>query len=105
MFEDEMVHIECAMTIKRGWEQSCHIVTSVGMEYRFAQSKDYNMGINTTFTIIGISLANCCAALFNTTSTMIKSQVIKVGNAGEGSWTTYGSFLMTPCSQSPFLAL
>ena len=55
----------------------------------------YSVGWHTWAAIIALSLSNCCAVFVNTTNTVIKFQVMTVGDASLASWIANGNFLLT----------
>lgn len=65
------------------------------MVYEEEEAPDYKVGFKTMLAIFALSLANCCATLSNTTNTIIKFQVMSVGNSNEASWIANGNFLLT----------
>ena len=93
--KDDTIHVESAINDTRDGGQTSQSAGLGGMEYEFEQSNDYSVGVKTMLAIFALSLANCCATLSNTTNTIIKFQVISVGNAGEASWIANGNFLLT----------
>lgn len=59
------------------------------------EARDYRAGWHTWAAIIALSLSNCCAVFVNTTNTIIKFQVMSVGDAPLASWIANGNFLLT----------
>ena len=55
----------------------------------------YKLGLKTFLAITGLALANCCAALTNTTNTIIQFQVKDVGGSNLASWIANSNFLLT----------
>lgn len=68
-------------------------VTTLGSANRV--SEDYSVGLRTSFAIIALALANCCATLSNTTNTIIKFQIMSVGGSADASWIANSNFLLT----------
>jgi MFS family permease len=59
------------------------------------EARGYHAGWHTWAAIIALSLSNCCAVFVNTTNTIIKFQVMSVGDAPLASWIANGNFLLT----------
>ncbi|PNP75972.1 hypothetical protein FNYG_10530 [Fusarium nygamai] len=55
----------------------------------------YRVGWKTLMAVFALSMANCCAAIANTTNTIIHFQVMDLGGAGNQAWISNANLLVT----------
>ncbi|KAK5034817.1 hypothetical protein LTR13_005999 [Exophiala sideris] len=84
----EQHHVESASDIP---------IDPISAPLREEQDPNYKLGWRSGLAITALALANCCAALTNTSNTSIRFQVASVGGANLASWIGNASFLLTLC--------
>ncbi|KAH7195257.1 major facilitator superfamily domain-containing protein [Fusarium oxysporum] len=55
----------------------------------------YQVRWKTLMAVFALSMANCCAAIANTTNTIIHFQVMDLGDAGKQAWISNANLLVT----------
>ena len=88
--KNEIQHAEQSMEGTREQPQLYKQIT-----YEEEPVTGYSVGWHTWVAIIALSLSNCCAVFVNTTNTVIKFQVMTVGDSSLASWIANGNFLLT----------
>ncbi|KAF5963171.1 PEP5-like drug facilitator, partial [Fusarium bulbicola] len=56
---------------------------------------DYEVRWKTLMAVFALSMANCCAAIANTTNTIIHFQVMDLGGASKQAWISNTNLLVT----------
>ncbi|KAJ0116963.1 hypothetical protein J7T55_003377 [Diaporthe amygdali] len=81
--------------------ETSHLERTISQPLNGAQSSEdeptsiYRVGWRTLMAIVALSMANACAAIANTTNTIIRFQVMSLGDAKNASWIANANFLMT----------
>ncbi|KAI1613941.1 major facilitator superfamily permease [Exophiala viscosa] len=81
-------HVETALDVP---------INPGSVSFQEEQDVQYKLGWRSALAITALALANCCAALTNTSNTTIRFQVASVGGANLASWIGNASFLLTLC--------